>query len=291
MAKVWLEVALNGPWTRANQPLMPISVEEIAGEAIAAAAAGASIVHFHVYDVATGRQKDDAALYAAVIERVREVDEEVILYGTLPFAGSPGTSDALGPAERFQAVEELARRRLIDWSVVDPGTTNITRDDWIAEGRMGFTYLNPESHVRHGLDLCGRYGLHPSYAIYEPGFLRQGAALHRAFPATPKAIYRFMFSDRLTFGFPPELYALDAYLNLLAEEVPGADWMVAGLDVDIRPLIAPTVARGGHVRVGLEDAPFGYERGNLAQIEAAAKAIAAAGGSLASATEVRAALA
>jgi 3-keto-5-aminohexanoate cleavage enzyme len=47
------------------------------------------------------------------------------------------------------------------------------------------------------------------------------------------------------------------------------------------------VMERGHVRVGLEDAPFGCEIGNAEQVEAAARAIENAGGSLATAAEVR----
>jgi hypothetical protein len=36
--------------------------------------------------------------------------------------------------------------------------------------------MNPESHVRHALDFSARHGLHPAFAIYEPGFARAGAA-------------------------------------------------------------------------------------------------------------------
>ena len=41
------------------------------------------------------------------------------------------------------------------------------------------SYMNPEDHVRHALDFSARHGLHPDFAIYEPGFLRGGAALAR----------------------------------------------------------------------------------------------------------------
>src|ERR1051325_10648314 len=60
MAKTWLEVALSGPWTRKNQPRIPITVEEIVADGIAAAHEGAAIIHVHPYDPETGRQKDDA---------------------------------------------------------------------------------------------------------------------------------------------------------------------------------------------------------------------------------------
>jgi hypothetical protein len=52
-------------------------------------------------------------------------------------------------------------------------------------------------------------------AIYEPGFLRAGAALARAV-GTKVPIYRLMFCETMAVGFPPRPYALAAYLVLLA---------------------------------------------------------------------------
>ncbi len=286
---VWLEAALNGPWSRDHQPLIPVSADEIVAEALAAADAGAAIVHFHAYDPETGRQRDDYEIYAPVIERIRAA-RDVICYPTLPFLGGVDAADPMGAAERFDAVDRLVKAGLIEWSVVDPGSTHIARLDDIARGREGFTYSNPEAHIRYGLALAQARGITPSYAIYEPGFLRLGAALAAAYPGAPCPIYRFMFSDDLSFGFPPRDWALDAYLRLLEECAPGAPWMVAGLGVEIAPLIAMTVARGGHVRTGLEDARFGCAMGNGALVAEARAAIERAGGRPATVAEVRAGL-
>ena len=97
--KVWLEVALNGPWSRARQPGIPVAVREIVAEGIACAQAGAAIVHVHAYDETTGRQKDDPDLYAAIIEGIR-ARIDAIVYPTLPFAGSPGCREAAKLDER-----------------------------------------------------------------------------------------------------------------------------------------------------------------------------------------------
>ncbi len=283
---VWLEVALNGPWSRERQPAIPITEDEIVEQAIACAREGAAIIHFHPYDPATGRQRDAYELYAPVIERVRSA-VDVICYGTLPFAGDVDARDAMTAAQRFAAVDKLAASGLLEWSVVDPGSTNISTRATLASGHEGFVYTNPESHIRHGLQLCRQHRLHPSYAIYEPAFMRLGSALARCHPGMPQPIYRLMFSDTLTFGFPPRAWAIDAYLELLAEEDPGAPWMVAGLGATIAPLIDEIVYRGGHVRVGLEDAPMGHAIGNLAQTLDARARIEAAGGQLASAKDIR----
>ncbi|MCW5623971.1 MAG: 3-keto-5-aminohexanoate cleavage protein [Burkholderiales bacterium] len=286
--KVWLEVALNGPWGRTKQPRIPIAVDDIVAEGIACVKAGAAIVHVHAYDEATGRQSDDAALYTRIIEGIRsEVD--AIVYPTIPFAGSENADTRYDAESRYAHTQKLAERGLIEWAVVDPGSTNITHWDEIQVDHPGFVYLNAEPEIRHALSLARRYGFHPAYAIYEPGFLRLGAALHWR-ESTPSPIYRFMFTSDYSFGFPPEDFGLTAYLHLLDRLAPGAQWMVGGLGVDVLPMIPRVVVEGGHVRVGLEDASFGCQRSNVELVREAAERIDAMNGQLGRVVDVRDAL-
>lgn len=291
-AATWIEAALNGPWGRERQPGIPITVEEIVADGLAAAAEGAAVLHLHAYDPATGRQRDDWQTYARIIEGVR-TRSDALVYPTIPLAGSAyaDRSGEASPAARFSHTEELARRGLIELAVVDPGSVNFVRFDEASRDGAGFVYRNTPDEVRAGLSVCARHGVHPGYAIYEPGFARLGAALARAAPGLPVPLYRLMFSDEFAWGFPPRERYLDAHLALLAEAAPGAPWMVAGLGVDVRPLIGPAVARGGHVRVGLEDAPWGTELTNRRWVGDAARAVRAAGGEPATPAQVRAALA
>ena len=290
MPKTWLEAALSGPWTRKNQPRIPVTVAEIVADGIACAEAGAAIIHVHPYDEATGRQKDDAYIYARIIEGIR-AKVDVIVYPTLPSDPVTGSELSSVGAHRHAPVEELARRGLIEWSLVDPGSVNLSGYDEIAQDKVGSVYLNVESDARAGFALAQQFGLRPSCAVFEPGFIRLGAALAGRFPGLKTPLYRFMFSEGYTFGFPPKLYGLEAYLATLMDSAPDAPWMVGGLRCDITPLIEATVGRGGHVRVGLEDMAYGCDRSNAELVAAAAKAIIAAGGALASAQDIRAALA
>jgi uncharacterized protein (DUF849 family) len=287
MGKVWIEAALNGPWGRERQPGIPITVEDIVADGLAAADAGAAIVHIHAYDPATGRQNDRWETYARIIEGIRAT-ADVIVYPTIPLAGS----DFAGANARRRCAHtaELAKRGLLEWTVCDPGSCNFTRYDEIGDVSAGFVYQNPIADICEGLRLSREHRIHAGYAIYEPGFTRLGAALAGAVPGLPTPIYRFMFSDEFAWGFPPKAIHLDAHLRLLEEAAPNAPWMVAGLGVDIRPLIGPAVTRGGHVRVGLEDAPWRTPLTNRQWVEQAADGIRKAGGEPASAKEVRAAL-
>ena len=274
--KIWLEVALNGGWSRGRQPLIPVSVREIVDEGVACVRAGASIVHFHAYDEGTGLPSDNADLYLAVIEGIRE-QVDAIVYPTIAFEGE----------DRYAFVEVLARRGVLEWAALDTGSVNLSHFADIDAGKTGTIYSNEESGMRRGLRLASDYGFHPSFACYEPGFIRLGAALARSIPHSPQPIYRLMFSHGMTFGFPPDSYALEAYRKLLAAEAPGAPIMIAGLDVELSHLMNDALAAGIHWRVGLEDAPLGCQVANIRLVEEAVEQIA---GRLGTTVDVRTAL-
>ena len=286
MTPTWIEAALNGPWTRARQPGIPDTVAAIIAEGIACARAGACIIHTHAYD-GGGEQTFDWQVYARIIEGIRAV-VDVPVYPSIPSPGIAGPAET-GAAARFAHIEELAKRGMLEFAVVDPGSVNLTLLGTGAGDAPAGTYLNPEAHTRHGLALAARYGFHPAYAIYEPGFARAGAALARA-AGVKTPLYRLMFSQHFAFGFPPLPFALAAHRALLDIEAPGAPWMIAGLGVDITPLIPEAVAGGGHVRVGLEDAPFGSAVTNVGWVEDAARRVRACGGEVAGVGDMRAAL-
>lgn len=287
--KVCIEVALNGPWTRRVQPGIPLAPEEIVREAVACAKAGAAIIHFHAYDPATGEQSTELDLVCRIIEQIRAQVDAVVYPAIRYMSNAEAVQDDAGP-RRYAHLEAMAARGLAEWLIVDPGSANLVGLRDVAEGRQGVVDINTPAAIRFGLELAARHGLHPGYAIYEPGYLRLGAALARAVPGTPMPMYRFMFSQQFSFGYRPSEAALQSYLQLLAQEAPGAPWMVAGLGVDIGPLIAPAVQWGGHVRVGLEDALLGSAASNLGLVEDAVRRIERAGGQLATPAQLRAEL-
>src|SRR4029077_8640792 len=150
MRKVWIEVALNGAWSRRYQPGIPDTVAQIVAEGIACAHAGASIVHTHAY-AEDGKQTFDWQVYARIIEGIRaEVDVPVYpSYPTIDDAGIEGDA-----AARFAHIEALADRGLLDFAIIDPGSVNLTLAKTKAGAKPAGTYINPEAHVRHALDFA-----------------------------------------------------------------------------------------------------------------------------------------
>ena len=283
--KTWIEVAMNGAWTRKLQPRIPVLANEIIDEGIACIKAGAAIIHAHTLDPQTGRQNGDVDNCAAFMEGIRQ-QVDAIVYPTV--VGKP---DPTNPAWLWDPAVELAKRGLLEWGFLDPGSVNFCRFDG-ADAGIGGTgvYVNTNPALDAAARLATQYKFHPAYACYEAGFVRHGALLHRRNRSMPVPIYRVMLSSGMTFSFPPEPWAVEAYAKLLAACAPQSPWMIAGLAVDVLPLIPNVVALGGGVRVGLEDSPFGVGRSNLDLVDAAVNAIQRARSEPASASEVRAEL-
>ena len=283
---VFIEAALNGPWSQNRQPLMPVTTDDLIAEGIDCAKAGASIIHIHVYDPNTGQQFEDFDAYRAVIEGIRE-HQDAIIYPTLPLSGFGNTNQNFIPDARFSIVKKLAKSGLLEWSVIDPGTTQITELDNANDDGIQFLYINSESEIKYGLELASQYNFVPSFAIYEPGFLRLGAMLSKNIKGCPKPVYRFMFSDRFSFGFPAEEIYLSAYIKLLKQNDPDALWMIAGLQVNTQKIISLCLEAGGHIRTGLEDAYFQSELGNLQLVKQAAQNIQNEGYEIGTAAQIR----
>ncbi len=275
---VWLEVALNGAAGTAFQPKIPITAEAIIAEGIECAKAGAAIVHVHAYNAA-GQGVEDADEYARIIEGIRE-QVDVIVYPTLSLFGDVEA--------RFRPIQALLDRGLLEWSVIDPGSVNITHTSQVAATQDGIAYVNPDSHIRHGLALAAAHQWRPAYAIYEPGFARLGAAMAAQFPQLPQPVYRVMLSDNLLFGLPPSAAAVEYYSQLLQQLAPNAPWMLSGLDANLVEFMPLALELGAHLRVGLEDAPFGSTTSNLALVESAVREIESQSRPLANVAQIRA---
>lgn len=277
--KVWLEVALNGALGKALQPNIPVSIKDIIAQGIDCASAGAAIVHLHAYDE-KGAPCEDADIYSKIIEGIRSRCDAIV-YPTLALHGSV--------EERLAPLRTLADRGLLEWSVVDPGSVNITHRMQLESGAPGVVYANPDEIIQAGLALCEEFGARPAYAIYEPGFARLGAALAARYASLPTPIYRVMFSNHFLFGTEPVEYALAFYQQHLRAVSADAPRMISGLDADIAPILPQAIEMGFHVRTGLEDATLGCPKQNVELVDHIANQVEKLGRSCATAAEVRAA--
>lgn len=297
MAPVIIEAAINGATALSRNPNVPRSPAEIAREALACLAAGASIIHNHIEDITcTGAAAADR--YAQGWRDVLAARPDAIICPTLTICPDPVEAVAhLAPCARHGAA----------MAPLDPGSDNLcnTGPDGLP-GDLRFLYVNSFELIDNSVRALADAGLGPSVAIYEPGFLRLVLAYHRAGRLPPGTMIKLYFGGdhdfigsaphgandprAVGFGLQPTTKALDAYLEML--EGTGLTWAVAVLGGDCAScdVARHALARGGHLRVGLEDFGGPAQPANLALVEQAAALCREMGRRPASCAEARAIL-
>ena len=86
--KVILTCALTGAGdTTGKSEYVPVTPEEIAADAVAAARAGASVVHIHVRNLTTKQGSRDVGLYREVVRLVKESDVDPVINLTAGMGG------------------------------------------------------------------------------------------------------------------------------------------------------------------------------------------------------------
>jgi uncharacterized protein (DUF849 family) len=256
VAPVIIEVAVNGVTTREMNPHVPRTPAEIAADSVACIDAGASVVHIHNADMNVG-WREAAALYGEALRPIRAARPEAVLYPTM------GTAPSI--ADRFEHFRSLSPEKILDMAVIDPGSCNLvaTAPDGTPPDD-GFVYINSPADIAYMMDVCRTEGLGPSFAIYEPGFLRTVIAYHRGGKLPAGSLTKFYFSGVGYFGggyplysAPPIVEALDLYCAMLRDDDLPWGVTVLGGDLLATPVAQIAVERGGHLRVGLEDDPTG----------------------------------
>src|SRR5262245_58780476 len=245
---VIIEAAINGVTSKTRNPSTPKEPAEIAEDALRCFSAGAAVVHNHIDSFAL----DGSAAAERYLEGWRPALAE------RPDALFYPTANALADVEASYAhIAPLAESGVMRLSLCDPGSVNLGGPGPDGLPASGIVYANSFDDTAHQLGLCERYGLGPSIAIYEPGFLRCVLAWWSAGRLPAGAMIKFYFGGDegflSGFGLRPTRIALDAYLELLGD--CHGPWAVAGLGGDVLESGIARIAleRGGHVRVGLED--------------------------------------
>ena len=247
--EVFITCAVTGSGgTQDRSPHVPRSPAQIADSAIAAARAGAAIVHCHVRDPETGKPSRDLALYREVTERIRESETDVVLNLTAGMGGDiifgptehpmppvEGT-DMIGASERVQHIAEC----LPEICTLDCGTMNFAEADYVMTNTPGM------------LTAMGRMmthlGVKPEIEAFDTGHLWYAKQLVKDGVLDAPALVQLCMG--VPWGAPDDLNTFMAMVN----NVPD-DWTFSafGLGRNQMAYVAAAVLAGGNVRVGLED--------------------------------------
>lgn len=243
-----IEAAINGSTSKAANPNVPRTVEEIVASAIACVEAGASIVHNHNDEPNFGQPSRHSP---DPYERAwREVWTH---YPGLLMVPTTSMERSAPVEERFAHLDELHRRGALTMAIADPGSFSAALAG--PSGPIALPAIgNSATEVAWIFGWAQERDIPLHISIWEPGFLRLTLAhlLAGTLPRRTK-VQLYFSGENAYFGLPAKPSSIATYLGMLAGT--GLPWMVAALwgDVFETGVAQYAIDHGGHLRVGLED--------------------------------------
>ena len=288
--KVFITAALTGSGGTQNKSLnVPRSPQQISEAAIAAAKAGAAVVHCHVREPETGEPARELALYREVTELIRAADVDLVLNLTAGMGGDlvTGPPDAPLPLNETETDMASATDRVAhiaacrpEICTLDCGTMNFAEADYVMTNTPGM--------LREMAGLMRDIGVRPEIEVFDTGHLWLAKQLASEGLIDDPVMVQLCMG--IPWGAPDDLNTLMAMVN----NVPD-NWLFSAFSIGRHqmPYVAAAVLSGGNVRVGLEDNLY-LERGVLATndqlVAKAASIIDSMGVGLMTPEEVRAEL-
>ena len=257
---VFITCAVTGSGsTQDKSPYVPRSAKEIAESAIAAAKAGAAIVHCHVRDPKTGAPSRKLEYYREVTDRIRDSNTDVVLNltagmgGDVVFGGVENPlplvqgTDMAGAQERVAHIVEC----LPEICTLDCGTMNFAEADYVMTNTPGMLQAMGK--------MITELGVKPEIEAFDTGHLWFAKQLIADGVLEPNALVQLCMG--VPWGAPDDLNTYMAMVN----NVPD-NWTFTAFSLGRNQMafVAAAVLAGGHVRVGLEDNLM-LERGVMAK--------------------------
>ena len=269
--KVIITCAVTGAiHTPSMSPYLPVTPEEIAEAGIAAAEAGASILHLHARDPDNGKPTQDPAVFERFLPRIKKATDAVI---NLTTGGSPHMTveERMRPAMEFKP--ELASMNMGSMNFGLFPMLNRYEDlkhDWERahlENSRDLVFKNTFADIEKAMTLGAENGTRFECECYDIGHLYNLRNLMDRGIISGKVFVQSVFGILGGIGPHPEDVM---HMRRTANRLFGDDyeWSVLGAGGNQMRIAAQAAAIGGHVRVGLEDSLW-LSPGKLAESNAA----------------------
>lgn len=267
MAKVIISCAVTGSaHTPTMSDALPVTPAEIADQAIAAAQAGAAILHLHARDPSDGRPTGDPDVYAQFLPVIKQATDAVVNI-TTGGATTMTVEDRLAAAVRFKPEMCSLNMGTINFAFF-PAAKRITawKHDWeeaYVVNSDDYIFKNTFRDIAYILESLSDAGTRFEHECYDVGHLYNLA--HFVDRGLVKAPFFIQMIFGILGGIGPDLENL-MVMKATADRLFGKDafqWSVLAAGRHQMPFLTQAALLGGHVRVGLEDSLF-IERGVLA---------------------------
>lgn len=254
--KVIITCAVTGAiHTPSMTPYLPITPDQIASEAIAAAEAGASILHLHARDPETGQPDQSVEGFAEFLPRIKQASDAVINITT---GGSPymSVAERAAPAAHYQPEVASLNMGSMNFGLYPMLKRFKTfQYDWEKahlEGSKDLVFRNSFQDIEYVLETCYGNGTRFEFECYDTSHLYNLA--HFA----DRGLVKAPFFVQSVFGLLGGIgaHAEDVmHMKRTADRLFGDDfrWSVLGAGANQLRVAAQSAALGGNIRVGLED--------------------------------------
>ncbi len=268
--KVIITCAVTGAiHTPSMSEYLPVTPDEITAEAIAAAEAGASILHLHARNPETGQPDQSVEAFAPFLPRIKQGTDAVINITT---GGSPymSVAERAAPAATYQP--EVASLNMGSMNFGLYPMLNRFKEfkhDWERahlEGSRDLVFRNSFQDIEYVLETCYGNGTRFEFECYDISHLYNLA--HFADRGLVKAPFFVQSVFGLLGGIGPHPEDV-MHMKRTADRLFGGDfrWSVLGAGANQFRIATQAAALGGNVRVGLEDSLW-IGRGELAKSNA-----------------------
>src|SRR5205085_6687391 len=264
--KVIITCAVTGSiHTPTMSPYLPITPEEIADAAIAAAQAGAAIVHLHARDPKDGRPTQDPELFRKFATRIKGAADVVINFTT---GGAPTMSieERLQPTLKLKPEVASLNMGSMNFGLYEMlGRYKEFNHAWekpYLAGSDDRIFKNTFKDIAYILEPCAESDTRFEIECYDIGHLYVAAHFVDRKLLKPPLFIQSVFGIRGGIGPHPEDVM---HMKRTADRLFGDAyyWSVLGAGRNQMFIAAMSAAMGGNVRVGLEDSLW-LGRGQLA---------------------------
>lgn len=268
--KVIVTCAVTGAiHTPTMSPYLPLTPDQIAKEAVAAAEAGAAILHLHARDPDTGKPTQDPAVFEQFLPRIKQSTNAVI---NLTSGGSPHMTvqERMRPASVFKPEVASLNMGSMNFGLY-PMLDRFTEfnHDWERahlENSRDLVFKNTFADIEKILRIGNENGTRFEFECYDVSHLYNLAHfVDRGLAKTPLFI-QTVFG--LLGGIGPHPEDL-MHMKRTADRLFGDtyQWSILGAGRHQIPLATMGASQGANVRVGLEDSLW-IAPGELAQSNA-----------------------
>ena len=268
--KVIITCAITGAiHTPTLSAALPYKPKDIADQAVAAAEAGAAILHLHARDPETGAPTGNPDIFAQFLPDIHARTDAVI---NLTTGGSPEMSpeERLAAALRFQPemcslnmgsmnfAFHLMGGKITDWKFP-------WEKQYILDSEK-FIFRNTFADIAKVYSLMADFGTRYEHECYDIGHLYNLAHFLDRGLVKPPLFIQSVFGILGGIGAEPDNVM---FMRRTADRLFGDSyvWSVLAAGRQQMPLISQAALLGGNVRVGLEDSLY-IGRGEMAQSNA-----------------------